>query len=110
MSRTGDATGGRTGDQPVLHQNLPLIETAEAALLDQVMADRTAAGQILLRLSDRVAVVDPAGANRLIARLRKLGHLPQIVNPPPTPAEPAASPPPEEPPEEPPEPPALRLL
>lgn len=62
----------------ILHENLAVIEVAEAWVLDALLADTSAAQSILTRLSDRVAVVAPAQFDALLARLRKLGHLPKI--------------------------------
>ena len=63
---------------PVMHHNLPVLEVAEPATLDQLLAD-PATGQFLLgRLSDSIAVVAPEQFDTLIARLRKLGHLPKV--------------------------------
>ncbi len=61
----------------VLHRNLPLLEVAEPRLLDELLLDRQVAGMVLTRLSDRVALVDPGQYAALIARLRKIGHLPK---------------------------------
>jgi len=62
----------------ILHRNLPIIEVAEAVLLDELMLDKQVSAMVLTRLSGRVAVVDPSRYDTLIARLRKLGHLPKV--------------------------------
>jgi hypothetical protein len=61
----------------VLHRNLPILEVAEPHLLDELLLDRQVAGMVLTRLSDRIALIDPSQVNTLIARLRKIGHLPK---------------------------------
>jgi hypothetical protein len=61
----------------ILHRNLPIIEVAESLLLDELMLDRYVSDMVLARLSDRVALIDPARYDALVARLRKLGHLPK---------------------------------
>jgi hypothetical protein len=66
-------------DTPTLHENLPIVEVAEAWLLDTLLADATAARYILTRLSDRVALVAPGQFEALLARLRKLGHTPKVL-------------------------------
>ena len=66
-------------EHTVLHQNLPLIEVAEPWLLDTILADAGAARYIVTRLSDRVAVVAPGQIDTLLARLRKLGHTPKVL-------------------------------
>jgi hypothetical protein len=63
----------------VLHQHLPLVEVAEPWLLESIMSDTTAARYVVTRLSDRVAVVAPGQIDALLARLRKLGHTPKVL-------------------------------
>lgn len=65
--------------KPILHENLPIIEVAEAYLLDMLIADKVAASMLLTRLSDQVAVVAPAKLDTLLARMLKLGHTPKVV-------------------------------
>ncbi|HJZ49387.1 MAG TPA: hypothetical protein VKE41_19555 [Roseiflexaceae bacterium] len=65
--------------ETILHQNLPLIEVAEPWLLDTILADAGAARCVVTRLSDRVAVVAPGQLDTLLARLRKLGHTPKLL-------------------------------
>ena len=64
---------------PILHENLPLIEAADGVLLDIIAADPQARKLILARLSERTAIVAPGGFDALLARLRKLGHTPKVV-------------------------------
>ena len=66
-------------EHTILHQNLPLIEVAEPWLLDTILADAGAARYVVTRLSDRVAVVAPGQIDTLLARLRKLGHTPKML-------------------------------
>lgn len=63
----------------ILHQNLPLVEVAESWLLDTILADAAAARAVVIRLSDRVALVAPGQLDTLLARLRKLGHTPKVL-------------------------------
>jgi hypothetical protein len=63
----------------ILHQNLSLMEVAEPWLLDSILADAGAARAVVARLSDRVAVVAPGQLDTLLARLRKLGHTPKVL-------------------------------
>lgn len=51
--------------KPILHENLPIIEVAEAYLLDMLIEDKVAASLLLTRLSDQVAVVAPAKLDRV---------------------------------------------
>ena len=62
----------------ILHRKLPTIEVAEPVLLDELLLDRHVSEMVLTRLSDRVALIDPGRYDALVARLRKLGHLPKV--------------------------------
>jgi hypothetical protein len=64
---------------PILHENVPLLEVADSVLLDVITADPQARKLILVRLSERTAIVAPGGFDALLARLRKLGHTPKVV-------------------------------
>ncbi len=63
----------------ILHENLPVIEVADGWLLDALLADAPAAQCILTHLSDRVALVAPGQFEALLVRLRKLGHMPAVL-------------------------------
>ena len=69
----------KTHAETILHQNLPLVEVAEPCLLDTVLADAGTARWIVTRLSDRMAIVAPGQIDALLARLRKLGHTPKVL-------------------------------
>jgi EAL domain-containing protein (putative c-di-GMP-specific phosphodiesterase class I) len=69
----------RQSAQSVVHTNISVIEVAEGWLLDALLADTTAAKYIVLRLSETVAVVTPGALDALLARLRKLGHTPKVL-------------------------------
>ncbi len=64
--------------QFLLHRNLPIIEVADARLLEELMLDRQVSAMVLARLSDRVALIDPSRFDALVTRLRKIGHLPKV--------------------------------
>ncbi len=66
--------------QITLHENLPLIEVANPLLLDTLLSDKRTAHLILKRLDERVAIVVPGQFEILLARLKKLGHLPKIIS------------------------------
>lgn len=63
----------------VIHDNIPTLEVTDALALDHLLADVTIADAIVQRLSPTLAVVDPAKIDAVVARLRKLGHLPKVV-------------------------------
>ena len=64
---------------PTLHENLPLIEVADSVLLDIIATDPQARKLILVRFSERAAIIAPGSFDALLARLRKLGHTPKVV-------------------------------
>jgi len=66
---------------PYLHRNLALLEVNDPLVLDQLFADRKLSEYLLVRLSDRVVIVDSEKIEALYTRLRKLGHLPKMVSP-----------------------------
>jgi len=68
-----------TSKTAVIHDNIPIIETANAAELDHLLADPAVGGAIVRRLAPTVALIDPAKIELLTARLLKLGHLPRVV-------------------------------
>ena len=66
-------------EKPTLHENLPIVEVADKVLLDMLFADPQASRHLATRLSDTTAVVSPGQTDILLARLRKLGHTPKVV-------------------------------
>jgi hypothetical protein len=62
-----------------LHRNVSLLEVSDPAVLDGLFADRKTAEFLLARISDRVAVVDTARLDALYTRLRKLEHMPKVI-------------------------------
>jgi hypothetical protein len=64
---------------PVLHENLPVLEVAEALTLDHLLIDPTMGDAVVLRPDPEVAVLDPAKVDAVVERLVKLGHLPKVV-------------------------------
>ena len=63
-----------------LHENLPVIEVVDKVTLDMLFADTHASRYMAKRLSQTVAVVYPQQFDSLLARLRKLGHTPKVVD------------------------------
>jgi hypothetical protein len=66
--------------QPTLiHDNVSLIETSEKLLLDGLFADPATRPFLLARLSDTVALVQPNQFDVLLARVKKQGHTPKVL-------------------------------
>ncbi|MCC6442437.1 MAG: hypothetical protein IT210_03155 [Armatimonadetes bacterium] len=68
-----------TPAEAILHENLPVIEVADQSILDTLLTDSATFQCILIRLSDRAAVVAPGRFEVLLGRLLKLGHLPKVL-------------------------------
>jgi hypothetical protein len=66
-------------DGPILHSGLTLVETAESEFLDELAADPRFGAWLVARLSDRVAVVAPGYADRVVKALVKAGHTPKVL-------------------------------
>ena len=66
-------------NQPVLHENLSLIEVADNLILDDLYADPRTAQYLLTRLSKTVAVVAPGQVDALLLSLLKSGHTPKML-------------------------------
>jgi len=66
-------------NQPILHENLPIIQVADPLILDDLYADPRAVQYLLTRLGPTVAVVAPGEMDNLLARLIKLGHTPKVL-------------------------------
>lgn len=65
--------------KPILHENLPLIEVSDPSILKELFVDPRAAQYLLTQMSPTVAVVAPGQMDSLLARLRKLGHTPKVL-------------------------------
>ena len=66
-------------DAPTLHIGLTLVEVDEPELLEELAADPRVGPLIVTRLSDRVAVVAPGGADKIVKLLLKAGHTPKVI-------------------------------
>lgn len=72
-------TEAKINYEEILHRNLPILEVSDAAVLQELLLDKQVAAMILLRLSEKVVVVDPARFSALVDRLRKIGQLPKVI-------------------------------
>ena len=64
---------------PILHDNLPLLEVADPLLLDALYADPRAEVFLLTRLSERVAVIAPNSIVKLQNYLLNQGYTPKVL-------------------------------
>ncbi len=65
--------------EPILHENLPLLEVLDPILLDTLYADPHTEMYLLTRLSESVAVIAPDSIAKLEKILLKQGHTPKVV-------------------------------
>ena len=62
-----------------LHKNVSLVRTAEPVLAEELMARKSLARWVLVRLSETVLLVQPDESDAVIEELRKMGHTPRVV-------------------------------
>src|SRR5262249_19661555 len=86
-----DRNGARSGAQdrmkrmekariPVkLHRRVCLVQTEDAVLAEEILANRKIAQDIVGRLADRVLLVPPGRSEAVVAELQRMGHTPQVV-------------------------------
>ncbi|MFO0965193.1 MAG: hypothetical protein U0793_06360 [Gemmataceae bacterium] len=63
-----------------LHRRVCLIQTEDALLAEEVLADRKLAQDIVGRLADRVLLIRPGRVEPVLQELRRLGHTPQVLS------------------------------
>ena len=73
-----EAQAASSVSQLTAHTPLGLIEVQESSDLDALLADKTLAPLIALRLDERFALVLPGSSDRLLSALRKAGHTPRV--------------------------------
>ena len=62
-----------------LHRKVSLIQTEDAVLAEEILANRKLAQDIVGRLADRVLLIRPGRVDAVIDELKKMGHTPQVV-------------------------------
>ena len=62
-----------------LHRRVCLIQTEDAVLAEEILANRKIAQDIVGRLADRVLLVRPGRSEAVSAELQRMGHTPQVV-------------------------------
>lgn len=63
-----------------LHRNVCLIQTEDAVLAEEVLANRKVAQDIVGRLADRVLLVRPGRVDSVVQELQRMGHTPQVLS------------------------------
>ncbi len=62
-----------------LHRRVCLIQTEDAVLAEEILANRKLAQDIVGRLADRVLLIRAGRAEGVVQELQKMGHTPQVV-------------------------------
>ena len=63
-----------------LHRRVCLIQTEDAVLAEEVLANRKLAQDIVGRIAERVLLVRPGRVESVVGELQKMGHTPQVVS------------------------------
>lgn len=62
-----------------LHRRVCLVQTEDAVLAEELLANRKLAQDIAGRLAERVLLVRPGRVEAVVQELQKMGHTPQVV-------------------------------
>jgi len=63
-----------------LHRRVALIQTEDAVLAEEILAQRKLSQDIVGRLADRVLLVRAGRTDSVVQELQKMGHTPQVVS------------------------------
>jgi len=63
-----------------LHRRVCLVQTEDAVLAEEVLANRKIAVDIVGRLADRVLLVRPGRVDAVVQELQRMGHTPQVAS------------------------------
>jgi hypothetical protein len=62
-----------------LHRRVCLIQTEDAILAEELLANRRLTPDIVGRLTERVLLVRPGRVDAVVGELQKMGHTPSVV-------------------------------
>jgi len=62
-----------------LHRRVCLLQTEDALLAEEVLANRKVAQDIAGRLDERVLLIRPGRVEAVVEELHRAGHTPQVV-------------------------------
>jgi hypothetical protein len=62
-----------------LHRRVCLIQTEDAVLAEELLANKKIAQDIVGRLAERVLLVRYGRVDAVVLELQKIGHTPQVV-------------------------------
>jgi hypothetical protein len=62
-----------------LHRRVCLLQTEDALLAEEVLANRKLAQDVVGRLAERVLLIRPGRVDAVLQELQRLGHTPQVL-------------------------------
>jgi hypothetical protein len=62
-----------------LHRRVCLVQTEDAVLAEELLANKKLAADITGRLTDRVLLVRSGRVDLVVQELQKIGHTPQVL-------------------------------
>jgi hypothetical protein len=62
-----------------MHRRVCLIQTEDAVLAEELLANKKVAQDIVGRLAERVLLVRHGRVEAVVQELQKMGHTPQVV-------------------------------
>jgi hypothetical protein len=63
-----------------LHRRVCLIQTEDAVLAEELLANRKLAQDIVGRLADRVLLIRAGRVESVVQELQRIGHTPQVLS------------------------------
>jgi hypothetical protein len=63
-----------------LHRRVCLIQTEDAILAEELLANRKLAQEVAGRLADRVLLVRAGRVDAVVQELQRMGHTPQVLS------------------------------
>lgn len=63
-----------------LHRRVCLIQTEDALLAEEVLANKKLAQDVVGRLAERVLLIRPGRVEAVLQELHRLGHTPQVMS------------------------------
>jgi len=62
-----------------LHRRVSVIQTEDAVLAEELLANKKLAQDIVGRLAERVLLIRAGRVEGIVQELQKMGHTPQVV-------------------------------
>jgi len=63
-----------------LHRRVCLVQTEDAVLAEELLANRKLAQDVVGRLADRVLLIRPGKIDAVLQELQRMGHTPQVLS------------------------------